>query len=149
MKLLLLDGPNLNLLGSREPALYGRETLAEIEQAARREAEALGMTLSAMQSNHEGALIDALHDARGVYDGVILNAGGYSHTSVALRDAVAAVGLPCVEVHLTNIYSREDFRRTSLLSPVCAGCICGFGAQGYLLAVRALGSLLQTKENVL
>ena len=142
-RVLLLNGPNLNLLGTREPAIYGTETLDAIVQRATEYAQSLGVELRHVQSNHEGALIDALHEARDWADGVILNAGAYTHTSIALYDAIRAVGLPTIEVHLTNIYAREPFRHKSIIAPACVGQISGFGAHGYLLAVQAMAYLLQ------
>lgn len=138
MKLLVLNGPNLNLLGTREPGIYGTASLAEIEAACRELARELGVTVSFAQSNHEGALVDALHAARGEMDGVILNAGAYTHTSVALRDAITATGLDVVELHLSNTHAREPFRHVSMIAPVCVGVIQGFGAAGYRLAIRAM-----------
>ena len=143
LRVLLLNGPNLNLLGTREPAIYGAETLDAIVQRATEYAQSLGIELRHVQSNHEGALIDALHDARNWADGVILNAGAYTHTSIALYDAIRAVGLPTIEVHLTNIYAREPFRHKSVIAPACVGQISGFGAHSYLLAVQAMAYLLQ------
>ncbi len=140
--LLLLNGPNLNLLGTRNPAVYGSLTLAKITQMCDAHAAAKGAELHPIQSNHEGALIDAIHDARNQHQGIILNAGAYTHTSVALRDAVEAVALPMVEVHLSNIHTREPFRHQSYLAPVALGQICGFGPQGYILAIDALLSHL-------
>ncbi len=135
MHLLILNGPNLNLLGAREPETYGRATLADLEAGLR--AAFPGVTLDFFQSNHEGALIDRLHQAhRDGLDGVVFNPGGYTHTSVALRDAVAAIAVPVVEVHLSNVHAREAFRRRSMLAPVCVGQIGGLGAAGYHLAVR-------------
>lgn len=136
--LLILNGPNLNLLGSRQPEIYGRTTLAEIEALAVAEAKARGASATCLQSNHEGALIDAIHAARGTHDGIVLNAGAFTHTSVALMDAIASVGLPVVEVHLSNIHAREPFRHRSLIAPVALGQICGFGAESYRLAITAL-----------
>ncbi len=137
-KLLLLHGPNLNLLGTREPEVYGKLTLEDINARVIAHAERRGVELRAEQSNHEGALIDILHVARNWADGVVFNPGAYTHTSVALRDAISAIHLPVVEVHLSNIHAREPFRHTSLLAPVCLGQLCGFGWRGYLLAVDAL-----------
>ena len=135
MHLLILNGPNLNLLGTREPETYGAGTLADLEAALRSAFPAV--TFSFFQSNHEGALIDRLHQAKAEgCEGVVFNPGGYTHTSVALRDAVAAIEVPVVEVHLSNIHAREAFRHTSLLAPVCAGQISGLGRAGYHLAIH-------------
>jgi len=138
MKLLVLNGPNLNLLGAREPHIYGADTLADIEQRCVAHGAALGAEVTCAQSNIEGALIDTLHACRGVQSGVVLNAGAYTHTSIALRDAITAIELPVIELHLSNTHAREGFRHVSMIAPVCRGVIQGFGAAGYLLALTAL-----------
>jgi 3-dehydroquinate dehydratase-2 len=139
---LVLNGPNLNMLGKRQPEIYGRETLADIEVACRSEAKGLDLTLDFFQSNHEGALVDRIQQAREANSGIIINAGAYTHTSVALLDALNAAEKPVIEVHLSNIYKREEFRHHSFISPVAVGVICGFGSQGYLLALRAMARLV-------
>ncbi len=145
MKILVLHGPNLNLLGTREPEIYGSFTLADInaklvELAGEQHAE-----LVCKQSNHEGDLIDALHDARTWADGVVFNPGAYTHTSIALRDAIGAIGIPVIEVHLSNVYAREEFRHVSMISAVCRGKITGLGWRSYTLGLRALQELLSDK----
>jgi 3-dehydroquinate dehydratase-2 len=136
--ILVINGPNLNQLGTREPEKYGTSTLADVEQLAAAAAEARGFRAECVQSNHEGVLLDAIHAARDAAVGIVLNAGAFTHTSVALRDALAAVQLPAVEVHITNVHQREDFRHHSFLSPVCAAVIVGAGVFGYKLAIDYL-----------
>ena len=138
MKVLVLHGPNLNLLGLREPEIYGSSTLADINAALDEQAAGLSVSLSHLQSNHEGVLIDAIHAAYGSTDGILINPGGFTHTSVALRDALAGVAIPFVEVHLSNVYSREPFRHHSYLSPIAIGVISGFGPNSYTLGLSAL-----------
>jgi 3-dehydroquinate dehydratase-2 len=138
VKILVLQGPNLNLLGQREPEIYGRETLADVEAALQALGDANGVQLESFQSNHEGALIDRIQAARGSFDGLIINPGGLTHTSVSLRDALIASELPVVEVHLTNVHAREEFRRRSLISDIAIGQVVGLGVIGYELALRAL-----------
>jgi len=145
-KLLILNGPNLNLLGTRQPEVYGSTTLADIEDLCRAHAAKLGVAVSFYQSNIEGALIDAIHAAKGTQDGLILNAGAYTHTSIALMDAVFSVELPMVEVHLSNVHAREEFRHVSYISKAAIGQLCGFGAQGYLFAMDALFHRLRGPE---
>ena len=137
LSILVLHGPNLNLLGQREPGIYGSVTLAEINHLLEQEGQKLQARISVMQSNHEGVLVDAIHAALGQHQGILINAGAYTHTSVALRDALAAVALPVVEVHLSNIYQRELFRHHSFIAPVAIGQISGFGAQSYRLGLQA------------
>ncbi len=141
-KILLLNGPNLNLLGSREPEIYGTTTLADIEAACAAKAKELGFALQCFQSNGEGALVDAIQAASGKNAGIVINPGAYSHTSIAILDALTAAGLPVVEVHLSNIHQREDFRQASYVSKVAQGVICGFGAHGYELAFDAMKGIL-------
>jgi 3-dehydroquinate dehydratase-2 len=138
MRVLLLNGPNLNLLGRREPGLYGASTLAEIEAALAAQAQALGAELSCFQSNHEGALVDRIQAASGQCDGILINAGAFTHTSVALRDALLGVAIPFVELHLSNVHARESFRHHSFLADRAIGVICGFGPASYGLALEGL-----------
>lgn len=137
MKVLFLNGPNLNLLGTRQPEVYGRHTLADIERLVRARAAELQTEIDFRQSNHEGELVSWIQDAPGRFDAIVLNAAAYTHTSVALRDAIAAVAIPTVEIHLSNIHAREEFRHRSLIAPVCRGQISGFGIQSYLLGLQA------------
>jgi 3-dehydroquinate dehydratase-2 len=137
MKILFLNGPNLNLLGTREPQTYGRLTLADIEARVRSRAAKLGVEVEFRQSNLEGELVTWIQQAKGAFTAIVLNAAGYTHTSVAIRDAIAAVGLPTIEVHLSNIHAREEFRHHSLIAPVCRGQISGFGAFSYVLGLEA------------
>ncbi len=141
MNILVLNGPNLNLLGQREPAVYGRTTLAEIEAKVRERAAARGAQVDFRQTNLEGELVTWIQQAKGQFDAIVLNAAAYTHTSVALRDAIVAVGIPTIEVHLSNVHAREEFRHRSLIAPVCVGQIAGFGVNSYLLAVDAAVSV--------
>ena len=138
MRVLYLNGPNLNMLGVREPAVYGKTTLEDIELQIKERASQSGIEVEFRQSNHEGELVDWVHQARGTSDAIVLNAGAYTHTSIALRDAISSAGVPTVEVHLSNVYSREEFRHKSHIAPVCVGVICGFGMGSYLLALEAV-----------
>jgi 3-dehydroquinate dehydratase II len=146
ISVLVLNGPNLNLLGEREPAVYGRVTLDEINQHLEDLGKTLGIEPRFKQSNHEGVLIDLIQDARLWAKGIIFNPGGYTHTSVALHDAIAAIQIPVIEVHLSNVQGREDFRHTSFVAPVCAGTIAGFGWRSYTLALVALDSLIKDQR---
>lgn len=143
-RVLVLHGPNLNLLGTREPDVYGHTGLEAIDASLRALGAQLGAEVECHQSNHEGELVDYLHGGRHSFDGVVINPAAYTHTSVALRDAITAVGLPCVEVHLSNVHAREPFRRESLTAPACIGSIAGFGPQSYTLGLRALIDYLET-----
>lgn len=144
--ILILNGPNLNLLGTRQPEVYGSTTLSDIETMCVTHASSNGMTVTFRQDNVEGELVNELHAARGTMDGIILNAGAYTHTSIALRDAISSVDLPCIEVHLSNIHARESFRHVSHIAPVSVGQICGFGAYGYIMAMDGLKAHLDRKS---
>jgi 3-dehydroquinate dehydratase II len=141
-KILVIHGPNLDLLGKREPQVYGKTTLTEINARLNRAAKAKKAQLKIMQSNHEGKIVDLIGKSSGKFDGILINPAAYTHTSVAIRDAIAGCGTPTVEVHLSNIYSREEFRRHSLISPVAKGQVCGFGINSYILGLEALLDLL-------
>ena len=143
MRIAVLNGPNLNLLGIREPALYGSETLEDVERRLQAVARELGVVLEFVQRNGEGELIDVIHALRGRADGALVNAGAYSHTSLAIRDALTGIGLPFVEVHITNVYAREPERRHSMLAPAAIGVVCGLGTYGYELALRGLAAMLE------
>ena len=146
MRILILNGPNLGLLGTREPDIYGCETLDSIVGAVRKQASAQGIGVDAFQSDIEGELVHKIGEARGVYDGLIFNPAAYTHTSIALRDALAAAGIPTVEVHLSNVHRRESFREISYTAPMCIGQIMGFGGEGYLLALQGLVSHLKKDQ---
>ncbi|MDW3208062.1 MAG: type II 3-dehydroquinate dehydratase [Alphaproteobacteria bacterium] len=141
-RVMVLNGPNLNMLGKREPSIYGATTLADVEAMCVDAASTLGLAADCRQSNHEGNLIDWCHEAREGHAGIIINAGGLTHTSVALRDALSAAELPVVEVHISNIHARESFRHTSLIAPIAVGMICGLGTTGYRLALEAMAEIL-------
>jgi len=138
ISLLVLNGPNLNLLGTRQPEVYGSTTLADVEAMCAEKAKALGIAVECRQSNHEGTLVDWIHEAKGKHQGIVINAGAYTHTSIALHDAIAGVELPVAEVHISNIHKRESFRHHSYISKVAIGMICGFGTFGYLMGIDAL-----------
>lgn len=142
MKILLINGANLNMLGTREPEKYGGKTLAEIESEVIEKGKELGAEIDTFQSNIEGEIVEKIQQARGKYDGILINAGGYTHTSVVIRDAIAAVQIPTIEIHMTNIHAREEFRHTSLLSGVCRAIVAGFGSQSYILALEGLIKML-------
>src|SRR5689334_16259090 len=137
MRVLFLNGPNLNLLGHREPSVYGKMTLADIEARVQGRANTLGATVEFRQTNSEGELVSWIQEAKGQFDAIVVNAAAYTHTSVALRDAISAVGVPTIEIHLSNVHAREEFRHKSLIAPVCRGQICGFGVKSYILGLEA------------
>lgn len=141
--ILVLHGPNLNLLGLREPGIYGSETLDNINRLLEQEAKVFGVKISVLQSNHEGVLVDAIHSASEQHQGIVINAGAYTHTSIAIRDAISGVNIPTVEVHLSNIYRREQFRHHSFIAPVAIGQISGFGSESYILGLKAIVNYLQ------
>jgi 3-dehydroquinate dehydratase-2 len=147
VSILVLHGPNLNLLGKREPGVYGTTTLEDINRSLEVEAQSLQVKVAFLQSNHEGALVDAIHAALDQHQGILINPGAYTHTSVAIRDAIAAVALPTVEVHLSNVYRREPFRHHSYIAPVAVGQISGFGAESYRLGLRGLVKYLETARD--
>ena len=146
MKVLFLNGPNLNLLGQREPEVYGRTTLGDIEAKVRERAVQFGMGIEFRQSNIEGELVDWIQQAKGKFDVIVINAAAYTHTSIALRDAIAAVSVPTIEIHLSNIHAREKFRKKSLIAPVCCGQIIGFGQKSYILAIEAAIHVKEDKK---
>ncbi|MEM7727466.1 MAG: type II 3-dehydroquinate dehydratase [Cyanobacteria bacterium P01_A01_bin.45] len=148
LNILVLHGPNLNLLGRREPGIYGSQSLSEVDKLLELEAKKLQVSLTCMQSNHEGVLVDAVHGSSGKFQGILINAGAYTHTSIALRDAIAGVNLPTVEVHLSNIHAREEFRHHSYIASICLGQISGFGINSYLLGLQALVNHLRTKLDI-
>jgi 3-dehydroquinate dehydratase (EC 4.2.1.10) len=141
-KILVIHGPNLNLLGSREPTIYGNATLDEINQTIQQWAKRSGVTVELVQSNHEGEIVDCIGRAKNVFDAIVINPAAYTHTSVAIRDAISAVGIPAIEVHLSNIYSREEFRHHSLIAPVAYGQVCGFGSFSYILGLEAVKKVI-------
>lgn len=147
LSILVLNGPNLNLLGTRQPDVYGATTLEQVEDLCRSEAEALGVSLAFEQSNHEGVLVDAIQNAKSKHDGIVFNAGAYTHTSIALADAIASVEIPTLELHVSNVHAREEFRQKSFMSPVVLGQICGLGVNGYPLAVRAMAQYLEAQSD--
>ena len=147
MNILIINGPNLNLLGKREPGIYGDDSLEEIQREILEKAKKMNIEVAFFQSNHEGSIIDALHEAMDSYDGVVLNAGAYTHYSYAIRDAIAAIKMPVVEIHLSNVHAREEFRHTSVIAPVCVGSIAGFGKKSYILGLRAVAWTISERKD--
>ena len=145
-KILVINGPNLNLLGAREPAIYGKQTLEEINQSLRKESKECGISAEFLQSNHEGEIVDAIGTAAKKYEGILINPAAYTHTSIAIRDAILASRIPVVEVHLSNIYKREEFRQQSVTAAACVGQISGFGKESYLLGLKALASIIKKRK---
>lgn len=139
-KVLVIHGPNLNLLGEREPGVYGDQSFENVNKSIIEKAEKLNVECEIFQSNHEGEIIDKLHSARHIFDGIVINAGAYTHYSYAIRDAISAIKIPCIEVHISNIFAREEFRSKSVIAPVCIGSICGFGIESYILALQVLSN---------
>jgi len=146
MKILVIHGPNLNLLGEREPGIYGNDTYEKLNQDIMAHAESLGAECEIFQSNHEGAIIDRLHQARLDSDGVVINAGAYTHYSYAIRDAIAAIKIPCIEVHISNVHARDEFRKISVIAPVCRASIAGFGRESYTLGMTGLAGILKKAD---
>ena len=141
-KILIIHGPNLNLLGEREPEIYGNDTMDSVNAEIAKEAQGLGLSCDFFQSNHEGEIIDKIHSVRKTHSGIIVNPGAYTHYSYAIRDAIAAITIPCIEVHLSNVYSRDEFRSKSVIAPVCKGQIAGFGKQSYILALKGIAEMV-------
>lgn len=139
-KMLVIHGPNLNLLGEREPGVYGDQSFESVNKTIMDSAEKMNVECEIFQSNHEGGIIDKLHSARLGFDGIVINAGAYTHYSYAIRDAISAVKIPCIEVHISNVFAREEFRANSVIAPVCLGSICGFGVESYILALQVLSN---------
>lgn len=139
-KILVIHGPNLNLLGEREPGVYGDQSFKSVNKTIMSSAEKMSVECEIFQSNHEGEIIDKLHSARLGFDGIVINAGAYTHYSYAIRDAISAVKIPCIEVHISNVFAREEFRANSVIAPVCLGSICGFGVESYILALQVLSN---------
>ncbi|MDO5560711.1 MAG: type II 3-dehydroquinate dehydratase [Oscillospiraceae bacterium] len=147
MNILVIHGPNLNLLGEREPGIYGEETYDKLNNDIKTAADGLGISCEIFQSNHEGAIIDKLHEARKSCSGVVINAGAYTHYSYAIRDAIAAIRIPCIEVHISNVFARDEFRSKSVIAPVCAASVSGFGRDSYILAVEGLVRMIERRSD--